>query len=56
MTEPASETGGARRGRPGHDQETVLRRAIELFNQRGYDRVHDRQPDPGSRYDVRGPR
>src|SRR6478736_8222630 len=37
MTEPASETGGARRGRPGHDQETVLRRAIELFNQRGYD-------------------
>ncbi len=26
-----------RRGRPGYDQETVLRRAIELFNQRGYD-------------------
>jgi len=37
MTEPASETGGARRGRPGHDQETVLRRAVELFNRRGYD-------------------
>jgi AcrR family transcriptional regulator len=37
MTEPASETSSARRGRPGHDQETVLRRAIELFNQRGYD-------------------
>ena len=37
MTEPASETGGARRGRPGHDQETVLRGAIELFNRRGYD-------------------
>ena len=27
----------ARRGRPGHDQETVLRVAIELFNQQGYD-------------------
>jgi len=26
-----------RRGRPGYDQATVLRRAIELFNQRGYD-------------------
>ena len=26
-----------RRGRPGYDQETVLRRAIELFNQQGYD-------------------
>ena len=26
-----------RRGRPGYDQETVLRRAIELFNRRGYD-------------------
>ncbi|GAB3988094.1 TetR/AcrR family transcriptional regulator [Nocardioides marmoraquaticus] len=28
---------GARRGRPGYDQQTVLRRAIELFNERGYD-------------------
>ena len=28
---------GPRRGRPGHDQETVLRRAIELFNRQGYD-------------------
>ena len=37
MTEPANDTGTARRGRPGHDQETVLRRAVELFNQRGYD-------------------
>jgi len=37
MTEPANDTGAARRGRPGHDQETVLRRAVELFNQRGYD-------------------
>ncbi|VXB64437.1 TetR/AcrR family transcriptional regulator [Aeromicrobium sp. 9AM] len=26
-----------RRGRPGYDQQTVLRRAIELFNQQGYD-------------------
>ena len=26
-----------RRGRPGHDQSTVLRVAIELFNQQGYD-------------------
>jgi AcrR family transcriptional regulator len=26
-----------RRGRPGHDQETVLRRAIDLFNRQGYD-------------------
>lgn len=25
------------RGRPGHDREAVLRTAIELFNQRGYD-------------------
>ncbi|WP_028660129.1 TetR/AcrR family transcriptional regulator [Nocardioides insulae] len=28
-----------RRGRPGYDQGTVLRRAIELFNERGYDRT-----------------
>ena len=27
----------ARRGRPGYDQETVLRRAIELFIRQGYD-------------------
>ena len=30
-------TGGARRGRPGYDQETVLRRAVEVFNRQGYD-------------------
>lgn len=47
-TDPASEPPGAapeeqpdssapRRGRPGYDQETVLRRAIELFNRQGYD-------------------
>ena len=29
--------GAARRGRPGHDQQTVLRVAIELFNRQGYD-------------------
>ena len=29
--------GAARRGRPGHDRETVLRTAIDLFNARGYD-------------------
>lgn len=27
----------ARRGRPGYDQATVLRRAIDLFNRQGYD-------------------
>lgn len=27
----------ARRGRPGYDQETVLRRAVELFNRQGFD-------------------
>ncbi|WP_205471819.1 TetR/AcrR family transcriptional regulator [Nocardioides sp. SYSU D00038] len=27
----------ARRGRPGYDQQTVLRRAVELFNTQGYD-------------------
>lgn len=26
-----------RRGRPGHDQQTVLRTAIDLFNRQGYD-------------------
>jgi len=31
------DAGTARRGRPGYDQETVLRRAIELFNRQGYD-------------------
>ncbi len=36
MSEP-EQTGAVRRGRPGHDQGTVLRRAVELFNQRGYD-------------------
>lgn len=31
------ETPRPRRGRPGHDQETVLRRAVDLFNRQGYD-------------------
>ena len=30
-------TGRRPRGRPGNDRETVLRRAIELFNRQGYD-------------------
>ena len=30
-------TDAVRRGRPGYDQETVLRRAIDLFNRQGYD-------------------
>ena len=29
--------GRPRRGRPGYDQQTVLRRAVELFNRQGYD-------------------
>ncbi|MGD0699689.1 MAG: TetR/AcrR family transcriptional regulator [Trebonia sp.] len=52
MTGPSSRTGGsrppfppgpvpapaaARRGRPGYDRQTVLRRAIDLFNRQGYD-------------------
>jgi AcrR family transcriptional regulator len=28
---------GVRRGRPGHDQQTVLRVAVDLFNEQGYD-------------------
>jgi AcrR family transcriptional regulator len=35
MADPAPQA--ARRGRPGYDQATVLRRAIELFNTQGYD-------------------
>jgi len=37
MTDAAESTASPRRGRPGYDQQTVLRRAIELFNQYGYD-------------------
>jgi AcrR family transcriptional regulator len=36
MTDPAVAS-GPRRGRPGHDQEAVLRVAIDLFNRQGYD-------------------
>ncbi len=35
MSEPAASP--PRRGRPGYDQETVLRRAVGLFNRQGYD-------------------
>jgi AcrR family transcriptional regulator len=34
---PASPDPTPRRGRPGYDQQTVLRRAVELFNRQGYD-------------------
>ena len=37
MTEAAKDASSPRRGRPGYDQQTVLRRAIELFNRQGYD-------------------
>ena len=37
MTDAAASPAPARRGRPGYDQETVLRRAIELFIARGYE-------------------
>lgn len=32
-----TQAGAPRRGRPGHDQEAVLRIAIDLFNRQGYD-------------------
>jgi AcrR family transcriptional regulator len=35
MEDPAPQ--GVRRGRPGYDQATVLRRAVELFNTQGYE-------------------
>jgi AcrR family transcriptional regulator len=35
--EPEPVPAPVRRGRPGHDQETVLRQAIALFNRQGYD-------------------
>ncbi len=37
MSDPAEAAPPARRGRPGYDQETVLRRAIDVFNRQGYD-------------------
>ena len=36
MSEPASQPRRGR-GRPGYDQATVLRRAIDLFNRKGYE-------------------
>ena len=37
MPDPTDDTPAPRRGRPGYDQATVLRRAIELFNRQGYE-------------------
>lgn len=37
MEKATDDLQSARRGRPGYDQATVLRRAIELFNRQGYD-------------------
>lgn len=37
MSEPAAQPSFPRRGRPGYDAVTVLRRAVELFNQQGYE-------------------
>ena len=35
--QPARATQHARRGRPGHDLESLLQTAVRLFNERGYD-------------------
>ena len=37
MTTPDPTPAAPRRGRPGHDQATVLKRAVDLFNRQGYD-------------------
>jgi AcrR family transcriptional regulator len=37
MVEDVVKPSGSRRGRPGYDQATVLRRSIDLFNAQGYD-------------------
>ena len=37
MAQEVARPPGSRRGRPGYDQETVLRRSIEVFNAQGYD-------------------
>ncbi len=37
VPDPTDDTPAPRRGRPGYDQATVLRRAIELFNRQGYE-------------------
>jgi|SRR6185312_15590890 len=37
MSTVASKPAGAKRGRPGHDQESVLSIAVQVFNKHGYD-------------------
>lgn len=37
VSDHVDESAPARRGRPGYDQETVLRLAVDLFNTQGYD-------------------
>jgi AcrR family transcriptional regulator len=37
MVETSASASGSRRGRPGYDQKTVLRRAVDLFIRHGYD-------------------
>src|SRR6185312_644569 len=37
MSTVASKPAGAKRGRPGYDQESVLSIAVEVFNKHGYD-------------------
>ncbi len=37
MDDAVTDASTPRRGRPGYDQETVLRRAIEVFNRQGYE-------------------
>src|SRR4051795_9203752 len=37
MTDAVHQPVAGRRGRPGYDQVTVLRRAIEVFNRQGFD-------------------
>ena len=46
---PSPSTPGRSRGRPGYDRSTVLSRAIDLFNRRGYDAtsVNDLAADLG---------
>src|SRR5688500_1241110 len=36
-TGPAEPAPRRRRGRPGYDQQAILRAAVELFNRKGYD-------------------
>ena len=45
-----AQSGGRRRGRPGHDYEAVLRAAVELFNRHGYEATS--MGDLASRLDI----